>query len=219
MIWSGQKGYRLPPIVFNELIGIWGVSVNATGALIPALETTQSYVLAAGEEVAWQFPADGLANAISQSITTCEAAWAAAETTPPNTASVSNPTGTSPLFASAHADIERICNGSYTAEAGAFLQGQIDQDGTDDFVVWWNNIRCNSALPRPLCGASQCSAKVYLSTVAAPMDLLAQDVNVQALSNGKIGLKLVGRFDSCGADSLGCERLWYWNGTDLVETR
>lgn len=108
MIWSGQKGYRLPPIVFNELIGIWGVSVNATGALIPALETTQSYVLAAGEEVAWQFPADGLANAISQSITTCEAAWAVSETTPPNTASVSNPSGTSPLFASAHAYIERL---------------------------------------------------------------------------------------------------------------
>ena len=190
--------------------------INTTDALITALETTQSFVLAAGEEVAWQFPADGLANAISQSITTCEAAWAVSETTPPNTASVSSPSGTSSLFASAHADIERICNGSYTAEAGAFLQGQIDQDGTDDFVVWWNNIRCNSALPRPLCGASQCSAKVYLSTVAAPMDLLAQDVNVQALSNGKIGLKLVGRFDSCGADSLGCERLWYWNGTDLV---
>ncbi|MEP6020883.1 MAG: hypothetical protein ABJ251_20595 [Paracoccaceae bacterium] len=219
MIWSGQTGYRLPTVVFNELHGIWEVSISAADALIAKLGTTEAFVLAAGEDAARQFPADGLANAISQSIKTCEVAWAAVESTGPNTASVSSPPKASPLFATAHADIMRICNGSYTAADGAFLQGQIDQDETDDFVVWWSNISCNSAFPRPLCGASHCSAKIYLPTVSTPMDLLAQTVSVQALTNGKVGLNLVGRFDSCGVNSLGCERLLYWNGTDLVEAR
>ncbi|MEP6066123.1 MAG: hypothetical protein ABJ246_09820 [Paracoccaceae bacterium] len=219
MIWLGQTGYRLPTVILNELIGVWEVQINTSDALIANLKTAQSLVLAAGENAGWQFPTDGLADAVTKSIETCEAAWVAAESAAPNAATVSTPSGTSPLFATAHADIVRICEGPYSAEEGAFLQGQIDQDATDDFVVWWNNIRCNSAFPRPLCGASHCSAKVYLSTVATPMDLLAQALSIQALSNGKVGLNLVGRFVSCGANSLGCERLWYWNGTDLVEAR
>ena len=220
MIWLGQTGYRLPTVFWNELNSIWEVNINTTDTMIAELTRAQSFVLSAGDDVSWLFPADGFASALTQSIATCEAAWIAAQTPAANTAaSAAIGSGTSPLFAHAHADIVRICEGAYSAEEGAFLQGQIDQDTTEDFVVWWNNIRCNSAFPRPLCGASHCSAKVYLSTRPTPMDLLAQSVSIQTLSNGKVGLKLVGRFDSCGINSLGCERLWFWNGTDLVETQ
>ena len=210
VIWVGETGYRLPIVSFNELDGVWQVQVQAADPLIAALSGAGQFVLAAGPGTAWSFGTTGLASALQQTLSHCEAAWSGQR---------QRPAGTSPLMATAQADILRVCEGSYTAEPGAFLQGQIDQDAMDDLVVWWNNISCNSAFSRPLCGASHCSAKVFLSTQARPLDLLAQGVTLQPLTNGKIGLNLVGRFDSCGPDSLGCERLWFWNGSQLVEAQ
>lgn len=210
MVWLGETGYRLPTVHWNELVGVWEVQLSVSDALIKGLVTVPSFVLSAGDETAWQFAADGLGSSLGRTLAFCENAWAAATTPTPSQVS---------MIGAAHSDITRVCEGGYTAQDGAFLQGEIDNDAAADVVVWWDKIRCSSAFPRPLCGASHCSAKVFLSTLNGPMDLLAQNASLQPLTNGKIGIKLVGRFDSCGPNSLGCERLWFWNGNAFVEAQ
>lgn len=208
VIWLDQTGYQLPATNWNELTGVWEVMVPSSDPMIAALRRAKSLIIAPGADVPWQFQTDGLATTMDQSLAVCEAAWSGSGTAPAST-----------LTSTAHVDAVRICNGPYVAEPGAMTEALIDQDAVPDLVVKWEAISCPGQALRPLCGASHCSVWVYLSTRGAVYDsMLAQGVELTPLSNGRTGLTLFGRFDSCGINSLGCARLWYWTGTDFAES-
>lgn len=212
VLWVDETGYRLPMMTLNELDGVWQVQVSTRDALFVALMQGQDVVVAPGIDAAWSYATPGLRRALEQAMSLCEAAW----------------TGQGPAFArtteqlrrAAHLDIIKGCSGmTYSPGPEAILEGQIDGDGVADIVVKWDDIACQGSFPRPFCGASACSVKVFLSSRAGarPLDLLAQSASLTQLSNGRTGLQIGGRFASCGPNSLGCQRVWYWNGSDLVE--
>lgn len=213
LIWAGGTGYRLPPLVFNDLDGVWQVSLPVGDGLYQALLQAPDFALAPGQDQAWGYRTQGFIQAFEETVTLCEAAW----------------TGQGPAFQVAEGDLMRAarlsvqqgCNSTFTAGPEAFLVGRIDADETPDVVVNWAEITCQGSFPRPFCGASHCSAKVFLSSQSGqrPDDLLTQAIRLQPLSNGRVGLALVGRFDSCGGNSLGCERIWFWNNGQLSELR
>ena len=122
----------------------------------------------------------------------------------------------------AEAAINKSCNGSREVEPGHILVGNIDGDASPDAVVDWGKITCSVGLARPFCGASNCSADVYLSQkfhqTGRPESLLAVGVSLIPLNNGAEGLKLGGSLSSCQSASKGtaCTFIWYWSGSDLV---
>lgn len=213
VIWAGGTGYRLPPVIFNELDGVWQTTLPVGDALYQALLQAPDFALAPGQDQAWGYRTTDFIAAFEETVTLCEAAW----------------TGQGPAFQVAEGDLMRAarldvgqgCNSTFTAGEGAFLTGLIDADETPDVVVNWAEIQCQNSFPRPFCGASHCSAKVFLSSQAGqrPDDFLAQAIRLQPLSNGRMGLAIIGRFDSCGPNSLGCERIWFWQGGQLSELR
>lgn len=207
VLWLDQTGYRLPATNWNELNGVWEVMISTSDPLVSAMRTASSLILAPGSDTPWQFQTDGLANTLDQALSLCEAAWSGRA-----------PAGAPNLTSAAHIDAVRVCGGPYVASPGAITEVLVDQDDVADVVVKWEAMSCTGQNRRPLCGASHCSVWVYLSTRGAAYDnLLAQGVSFIQLSNGRTGLSLVGRFDSCGANSLGCERIWYWTGTTFAQ--
>ena len=212
IIWLSGTGYQMPPLSFNELDGVWQVQLPVSDPFFSALAQGSNVVLAPGQDPAWSFAADGLAASLEQTIALCEAAWA----------------GQGPAFSLSESDLTLLavqsviagCGGNYRDDGNAFLVGKIDNDDVPDVVVWWEQIQCTSGqISRPFCGASHCSAKVFLSSRAGkrPDDLLVQALKMVPLSNGRVGLSLFARLDSCGPNSLGCERIWYWDGARMSE--
>jgi hypothetical protein len=122
----------------------------------------------------------------------------------------------------AEADVAKGCNGPSTYEPDAFLSAEIDGDGVPDVVLDWRKIKCSGTFSQPFCGASMCSADVYLSAsylrTNSPKQFLAAGVRLQSLSNGNMAVGVGGSLADCygiGADN--CEFLYYWNGADLVD--
>ncbi len=214
VIWLSGTGYRLPPMVFNELDGVWQVELPSSDGFFAALRQSRDLILAPGQDRSWSFQTTGLTRAFEQATTLCTAAW----------------TGQGPAYAitenalmrAARQHVIKGCSGNrFTELQNAFLSGPIDGDDVPDVVVTWDAIQCSGGFPRPFCGASHCSATVFLSSRsgARPDDLLVQAIKLVPLSTGRMGLSIVGRFDSCGPNSLGCEVIWFWNGSRLAELR
>ena len=213
VLWLGGIGYRLPAVSFIERDAVWQVQLPTNDGLFAALRAATEIVLAPGQDKAWSFPATGLASGLDAAMALCDAAWR----------------GQGPAFALSQNDLTRVaqqevisvCGGTYTAENSAFLAGLIDTDEVPDVVVDWHAIQCSGANPRPLCGASHCSARVFLSSRpgARPEDLLVRGIELIPLNNGRVGLNIFARTGSCGPDSPVCKSTWYWDGNNIVELR
>ena len=122
----------------------------------------------------------------------------------------------------AESNIWKGCGGAAHIEPDAFLTGDIDGDGVPDVVLDWRSVQCQGSMRYPFCGASTCTADVYLSSAyhrtGYPEALLALGVRLQPLSNGAMAVAVGGTLSDCyavGKDS--CEFLFYWNGYDLVK--
>ena len=237
-IFLGQNGYRLPAFELDELSGTV-VRLPMTDALIAALPTATGLVLDTGQGRAFDFGVAGLAGAVEATLTTCVTRWAelghavpaalgrfrAGADTP--VAGNDSASGAPAAMAEyARADIFNGCSGAARVDADAILRGDIDGDGVEDAVLDWGGVVCNQGITRPFCGASMCSADVYLSSAygrtGGPVQLLALGVDLQPLTNGLQGVSLGGSLSMCnsaGQGDGGCRFIWYWNGADLVQLK
>lgn len=222
MIVIGAAGFQLPELAWDELDGTWGLELPQDDPVFGQLAQTDVFGIYTGSDGQMrQVSARGFAQAFGQLTQSCAAGFAAIGQ-PPEPAQVVTPQPPSgPMEARAMAAITVGCGGPSDLGAAAILRGQIDGDGTEDVVLDWSEITCLSGLARPFCGASLCSADVFLSAQGGtPETLLALGVRLQPLSNGLQAVATGGSLSMCqerGASA--CEFLWYWTGSALEELR
>ncbi|MEM0948699.1 MAG: hypothetical protein AAGK37_14965 [Pseudomonadota bacterium] len=243
---SGTQGFRLPNAVYDELNASgWLQMLRFGDALIGELRETSAIAIdAAGGRVA-TYAATGLRQSLDQAVAFCDARWAALGVQPPSDAQgvvglvrsrqggvdptsqsdsaspSAAPSPNSAVRARAEAGVRRGCGGSYSANADAFLVGDVDGDGVEDIAVKWDAVTCQGNLPRPFCGASQCAVDMVLSSRVlgeGQGTLYAQAAELVPLSNGNMGLKLAGSLGMCRElGRTSCSAIWYWDGNKLAQ--
>ncbi len=226
LIVFANSAYRLPQIGWDDYISEWSTSIQATGAMFDAISASASFELHSDVGVL-KVSSAGFAAAYANLLNTCRSRFAAIGR-PWQTLAAVAPVSAPPaqsgqsMLRAAEAFVWQGCEGSYTAEPDAFLTGNIDGDGVPDVVIDWGSIHCSGAMARPFCGASQCSADVFLSQLfpvrQQPEQMLGQSVGLVALSNGNMGVGVSGSLSTCSQmPGNVCGFLYYWNGVDFVE--
>ncbi|MEQ3708364.1 MAG: hypothetical protein ABNH38_07755 [Tateyamaria sp.] len=239
VIWSGGTGYRLPPTIWNELDGEWQVQVGMTDALSLSLMTSADVVVGPEAGPHTRVTTDQMNQSVAEAMAFCVAEYRRAGLPVPAPLDQFWPQANNSLLADdtaptipdgmvdyARAHIRDGCSGPAQIEDSAILLGEIDGDGQEDAVVNWGRITCAQGVPRPFCGASMCSADVYLSSayarIGGPLNLLALGVQLQPLTNGLQGVSLGGSLSMCdaaGQTGGACNFIWYWNGVELVQLK
>ncbi|MEM6373396.1 MAG: hypothetical protein AAF727_11540 [Pseudomonadota bacterium] len=239
VVWSGGTGYRLPTTIWNELDGEWQAQVAMTDALSLSLITATDLVVGPEAGPHTRLSTDGMSQSVAGAMAFCVAEYRRAGlAVPAQLNALWPPTGdgllgddTAPTIPDGMVDFARAhirdgCAGPAQIDASAILLGEIDGDGQEDAVVNWGRITCSQGLARPFCGASMCSADVYLSSAYArkggPFNLLALGVQLQPLTNGLQGVSTGGSLSMCNAAGQtggACNSIWYWNGIDLVQLK
>ena len=212
VLWADQTGYRLPPVSFSELDSVWQVDIAASDPIWAALSQASAIVLAPGQDQAWQLPVAGRATALPELQADCAAAWSAARSAPTAPGTVTIPPQV----------INRVTQGcgAPTPLPGEAVQaGDLDRDGAPDFVLDWGAIRCPGTLPRPLCGAANCSQMVFLSSrgYANSLDYLGTSLTIVPHRSGVLALQITGSFSLCGMQNEKCAAPRVWDGTSFVE--
>lgn len=219
LIAIGPDAYRLPNVIWDDLYGDWSVDIQATGPMFDAIMTAPSFDIHSDAGVL-TVPGNGFAAAYTNLLNNCRSLFGAIGKPwlpgPP-----APPPAPVTMRQAAEAAVVKGCNGASTFEPGAFLSGDIDGDGVPDVVLDWGSIACAQPPARPYCGASRCSAFVFLSQRfplrPKPIDILGLGVRLQPLSNGNMAVASGGSLMECRSVGLdGCEFLFYWNGADLV---
>lgn len=230
LAWTDQGGVRLPVVLFNELNGIWDFELPMTDPFVYTLFSTKRLVLGPEAGPHYDLPVEGLPAALTVAFRHCVDNYARMGLAVPRdlaafgsgAAQQSDDAGLeapSPMDVAAHQHIQRSCNGGANREQGYILRGEIDGDGVIDTVLDWSRISCHAG-GRFFCGASQCSADVFLSgsfpRKGQPEALIASGVSLQPLDNGRQAVVLGGSLSSCSQIGLtACEGLWYWTGRSL----
>lgn len=212
----GATGYRLLGVNWNDLYSTWEVDLPATDPVFSVIAEQASFEVRSngGTRV---IASKGFGKAHATLTEHCQSMFTAIGQPWNSVAPAAAPKPS--MRRVAEAAIQSGCGGPATMGPKTFLSGEIDGDGTEDVVVFWNEITCTGGYPRPFCGASACSAQVFVSSGHArgdrPEDLLAQAVWLQPLSNGNMGIVTVGRLATC-QNRPNCEFTWYWNGHEIV---
>lgn len=222
LIVAGSTGYRLSGVTWNELYGSWQVDLPANDPAFAAIAGQSRFELRFNGG-AHPVSAIGFDAALSRLTGYCRSMFAAIGK-PWATAA---PAAAAPLSMrqAAEGDILKGCGGPATKAPGAILTGEIDGDGREDVVLDWRAVTCTLGPPRPFCGASMCSADVYLSALyprkVKPEPLLALGVRLQPLTNGNDAVAVGGSLSSCqrAFGKPACEFLWYWTGADLARLK
>ncbi|MCF6234128.1 MAG: hypothetical protein L3J36_13680 [Rhodobacteraceae bacterium] len=215
----GASAFRLPKISWGEYAAEWHTTLSATGPMFAAIAAAPSFEIhsnAGSVTVA----TSGFASGYASLVDACRRQFTASRH-PWRPAPLVAPVAPINMRKTAEADVAKGCKGASTYEPGAFLSGEIDGDGVPDVVLDWRKIKCSGTFSQPFCGASMCSADVYLSgsypRTNAPKQLLAAGVRLQPLSNGNMAVGAGGSMADCYAIGTDiCEFLFYWNGADLV---
>lgn len=225
-LWVGATAYRLPSIGLNELTGVWELTLSMADPMLGAMRAADRLVLAPGQDQAWELPVDGLSEAAGAAMRTCAEAWVAAGfPVPPALAEFAPAYGggaATPMRVAADQAVIAGCNGPANRGPDYLLSGNIDGDGTEDIILDWRAVECLSQPAQPFCGASLCSADVFLSgtfpRTGTPETMLALGVGLVPLSNGNDGIRLGASYANCNARGLNeCEFLYYWDGSALRE--
>lgn len=206
MIVVGALGYRLPAVTGNELIGTWEQHVQLTDPLVAALQSGTPMDIRTGAGGRVVLDTIGAAKSISQALEFC----AIKAKTAPRV----------DLNAAVDAYIFEGCGGAASATSNYLLRGDLDRDGREDIVLDWSAVTCPGAMPRPFCGAANCSVDVFLSSIFARKGLPEMYLGLgPELVMRAEGLELIigGTYSLCGAvqDRLPCQR-YGWNGAALV---
>ena len=222
MIVAGTTGYRLTRVIWNELFGSWETDLAANDPVFAAIAAVPTFELRSQAGVRRMTTA-GFARSINQLSDFCQSMfatigkpWYASQALPQERA-----VGNSAMRQAAEAAIGLGCNGPANRQSGYLLSGNIDGDGVEDVVLDWERVACLSDLARPFCGASFCSADVFISTafpaLGQPETLLAVGVEIIPLNNGLDGIRVGGSSGNCYAEGRDpCLYLYYWNGFSLV---
>jgi hypothetical protein len=219
MFVAGTKGYVLSQVYRDELFGTWRVHLTQDDRAFEGLRGQrvldirwnggQAQLSAQGFDVGFA----ALEDYCSTMFAAIGKSWAIA----PDLSAKGNP-----MRSAAEQAIRTGCNGPATFETDYLLLGDIDGDGAEDVVIDWDAVRCLGSNPRPFCGASMCSADVFLSSVFPAKrkseGLLAFGVGLVDLSNGAKGVKVGGPLAACQSVD-DCTFTYYWNGLELVELR
>ncbi|WP_299732513.1 hypothetical protein [uncultured Tateyamaria sp.] len=239
VVWSGATGYRLPVTTWNELDGEWQAEVAMTDALPLSLMTANDLIVGAEAGPHTRITIENMNQSVAEAMAFCVAEYRRAGLTAPSPLDQywpgadnsvlyddTGPGSPDAMVDYARAHISNGCSGAAQIEEGAILLGEIDGDGVEDAVLNWGRVTCSQGLARPFCGASMCSADVYLSSAygrrGGPFGLLALGVDLLPLTNGLQGVSVGGSLSMCnaaGQGSGGCRFIWYWNGADLVELK
>ena len=238
VVWADGTGYRLPVTIWNELDYEWQVQVAMTDTLSLALMTARDLVVGPETGPHTRIAVDGMNQSVAEAMAFCVAEYRRAGFPVPapldqfwpqaNNSVLGDDTVATPdaMADYARAHIYNGCSGAAQIEDTAILLGDIDGDGVEDAVLDWGGVICSQGLPRPFCGASMCSADVYVSSAYArlggPVNLLALGVQLQPLTNGLQGVSLGGSLSMCNAAGQtggACNFIWYWNGADLVQLK
>lgn len=213
----GATGYRLPVINWNELFSTWEVDLPVADPVFSAVAEQADFEVRsnAGTRV---ITSNGFRRAHAVLTEHCQSMFTAIGLPWSTVAPASVPKVS--MRQIAETAIKSGCGGPATQGPKTFLSGEIDGDGTEDVVVFWDEITCSGGYPRPFCGASMCSAQIFVSSRHArgerPEDLLAQAVWLQPLSNGNMGVVTVGSLAAC-QNRPTCEFIWYWDGREIVQ--
>lgn len=212
----GATGYRLPVVQRNELYSSWEADLPATDAVFAAIAAQPEFEIRSSTG-SRTVTARGFQTAHGALTGHCQTMFTA----------IGKPWSSVPAAAApvvsmrdvAQASIRSGCGGPARMEPTALHSGDIDGDGLEDVVVFWNGITCSAGYPRPFCGASSCSAEFFVSSLHArgvqPKELLTQGVRMQPLSNGNMGVVTIGTAPTCQSRA-NCEFTWYWNGRALA---
>ncbi len=218
----GTQGLRLPGVVWNELQAAWVIDLPAGDALFADLSAVSEVELRSSRSSVL-VSMRGFAGAFAQLRDHCVRMFASIGRNWTADAGVPARAASSPVAMrrAAETAITLGCNGAANTSPGAFLVGEIDGDGKEDVVLDWRAVECLSGSAYPYCGASQCSADVFLSATFArrgqPFPLLALGVRLQPLDNGTMAVAVGGSMSTCARMGQSpCETLFYWNGYDLV---
>ncbi len=212
----GATGYRLPVVNRNSLYSSWEADLPATDAVFAAIAAGSDFEIRS-DTGARVLTSRGFLAAHTALTRHCQSMFTAI-----GKPWTSVPAAAAPVVSMrevAEASIRSGCGGPATLGPEALHSGDIDGDGLEDVVVYWNGITCSAGYPRPFCGASACSAKFFVSSLHArgvpPKNLLTQGVRMQPLSNGNTGVATTGRLSSC-QNRPNCEFIWYWNGREIT---
>ncbi|MFD3189792.1 hypothetical protein ACFMPD_05890 [Sedimentitalea sp. HM32M-2] len=214
----GSTGHRLPPIRWNELFATWEVDLPATDPVFAAISGPDSFELRS-DAGSRRVSATGFGPALAQLTRHCQTMFTSIGL-PWHSVAAPLPRQV-PMREIAEAAVQSGCGGPAIIGPKAYLSGDIDGDGQTDVVVDWSEITCSGGYPRPFCGASMCSAQLFVSALfprrGQPEDLLALGVELQPLSNGRMGVATAGSMVECQARGRQpCRFVWYWNGADIV---
>lgn len=166
--------YQLPPLGLNELQGS-AIYLPMTDHFVLALFDAQRLVLDTGQGTAYEYPVDGLSDALLEMFSYCSARWVEIGHRLPDSlaalgiggqtearAPVSFTPQQTPVFVEQM--MRQGCNGGYSIDRSASLgEADFDSDGLPDYIFSGYGTQCDQGVS-PFCGASQCSVGVHLSS-------------------------------------------------------
>jgi hypothetical protein len=219
----GNVGYN---VGWNELFDQWEVDLSADDPVFAAIAGVSRFELRSNTSSHTVNSAD-FAVAYTNLTDHCRSMFAAINTPWAGDAPAApapQPAPANAMRQIAESAVWQGCGGGAQIDPDAFLTGEIDGDGLPDVVLDWGAVQCYGAMARPFCGASRCSADVFLSSAyhrkGMPETLLGQGVWLQPLNNGNMGVSVGGALSECYAiGKQSCNFLYYWNGFDLVNLR
>lgn len=206
-------GYRLPELWFNELYGEWMVELAMADGLFGALSGAGDMVFDAGTGQAWRYPVDGLSEGLSRIMSVCAGAWVqAGQVLPQGLGGVAAAPAQGLMTPEIDAYLRRECEAPYRIEDRGIAAHDLDRDGQPDRIIDWAGVICEGAIPRPYCGAANCSIDIFLtSRPGEPQSFLGVGYRVTTAANGAPGLRFGGTAGAC-AQGL-CDRVLWWDGS------
>lgn len=210
---AGRSAYPLRALEYNELFGTWEADLEADHPIFAAMAEAPEFELRSRVGYVPGTTA-GFAPSFKQFGAFCSSMFAVIGHPWPGSDGEAGA-----MKAAAEASILSGCNGQAAREEGYLLTGNIDGDGQEDIIVDWSKVECQTSYPRPFCGASTCSANVFLSSAyiraGRPEELLAQGVRLVPLTNGNEAVAVGGSLSACVERGPGCEFLYWWDGETL----
>lgn len=228
--------FGLPPMPWDELFWNWSVTLPMTDPMVLQAVSARSMIFDGGRGTAWQYPVDGLSDALTQALRFCAQGWQrAGHTVPGALVPVVGETAPAPVSAPAgqgqdtearmRAEVNAHCGGSYRIEDEGIIRPDVNADGVADTVLFWGAVSCFAGdyagmIGGGVCGASQCATEVFLSggTGGSEFELYSQGPVLDPGRPGEIGFGM--NLSSCQGMGLmpACVAWYRWDGRELSRT-
>lgn len=231
VLYVDDIGYGLPPLDLNELQGS-AVYLPMTDQMVLALFDAQRLVLNTGQGVAYEYPVDGLTQALDTSFIYCVDRWAELGHTIPTSLNrfwregveeVPHVTTTTPVPTPGQipqfiydAAIGACSSAGYNLDAERLRIADLDGDGIDDYLLNHSGVRCVQGL-NGNCGAANCSIDAFLSTQGFALRdaFLGMSADLVPMPDGRTGVQISGTYSLCGETGL-CLGPQVWNGSEFA---